>query len=333
MVSTHLENGKTHVKHVLARRAKLAQFRQMFQRVGEIASGTMVLSEIPMRHLWHRQRPSHRTHKGAPRTRMLSLIMLFMYVLSSTSSFVRSATFFLVTSSIQAVSTATMSAAGGRPWPSGSAAAPAYAARAAWTRDGSRRRWRWVNASLSACGAMAGHAAVMARSLSTAVRPVCGVSGAGAGGAGLTGVAGDVGVEVKGVRVVDGPGLPSPRLLCRVYFTVDRVHVHHAGDNPKTTRPLQPAPRIMSSRAKHATPCGHLAQLVARTLRIKDCVRSWVQLPQCPFFFIPTVTDGKRRVTRSIVQRIHYSKRFHACFSYSFAFALRLVGLQNRILA
>ena len=29
---------------------------------------------------------------------------------------------------------------------------------------------------------------------------------------------------------------------------------------------------------------GHLAQLVARTLRIQDCVRSWVQLPQCPYF-------------------------------------------------
>ena len=72
MVPTHLENGQTHLEHVLARRTKFARLYQMFQRRGEIASGTMVLSEIPMRHLWHRQRPSHRTHKRGSRAPVCS---------------------------------------------------------------------------------------------------------------------------------------------------------------------------------------------------------------------------------------------------------------------
>ena len=54
---THLENGKTHVQHMLTRRAKLARLGEMFQRRGELASDTMVLSEISMRHLHgHRYR-------------------------------------------------------------------------------------------------------------------------------------------------------------------------------------------------------------------------------------------------------------------------------------
>lgn len=73
---------------------------------------------------------------------------------------------------------------------------------------------------------------------------------------GLTGVAGDVGVEVKGMGVVDGAGLSSSGLLLgRVLgrdVRVDRVDVHHAGDEPKEgTIPVRSVGRPKESWSAH----------------------------------------------------------------------------------
>ena len=48
-------------------------------------------------------------------------------------------------------------------------------------------------------------------------------------------IAGDVGVEIKGMGVVDGSGLSSS--LCRILvrnFRIDWVDVHHVGEDLKT---------------------------------------------------------------------------------------------------
>lgn len=53
----------------------------------------------------------------------------------------------------------------------------------------------------------------------------------------LTGVAGDVGVKIKGMGIVDGACETSSWLLCRVLVRnvrVDRVDVHHVAGRPKT---------------------------------------------------------------------------------------------------
>lgn len=53
----------------------------------------------------------------------------------------------------------------------------------------------------------------------------------------LTGVAGDVGVEIKGMGIVDGACETSSGLSCRVLvrnFRIDRVDVHHVAVDTKT---------------------------------------------------------------------------------------------------
>ena len=84
---------------------------------------------------------------------------------------------------------------------------------------------------------------------------------------------------------------------------------------------------------------GHLAQLVARTLRmrLREVVGS---TPTVSILFssnewvtVRLQPSNTLKCYWIYMQRIYYSKRFHACFSYSFAFALRFVGLQNHILA
>jgi hypothetical protein len=206
------------------------------------------------------------------------------------------------------VSTITTSATGGRHCPSGDDETVSYAEIVAETSEGSRRRYKWVNASFRACGAMEGQDAVMFISLSTAVRPMrsnyflmnlCG------------GQRGAHRCSWRCTRQDQRDGHRRWGVLdafcdvelragwgCRIRWgLLPCLRTREKLRNIKTTArtPVKDSVNrlgVCGSSVMYYSELsfliGHLAQLVARTLRIELCVRSWVQLPQCPCFLLST---------------------------------------------
>lgn len=110
------------------------------------------------------------------RTRMLSLIMLFVYVFSSTSSLVRSCSFFTATSSTHRASTAAATSlnggSSGPPRLAAVACESSYAACSVPSSAGSRPLRMCRAASVAACGARGGQTPMTWIRRSTAVRPL-----------------------------------------------------------------------------------------------------------------------------------------------------------------
>ena len=302
---THLENGKTHVQHMLTRRAKLARLGEMFQRRGELASDTMMLSKIPMRHLrGHRYQTiplqNALTHPNTLLDHVVRIRLeldlqpgLFRQVLLVGFLDPRGVDVHDVPGGRQAMALGERCGAGVRT------EGGLDEGGVAKTVDVGEREFK----GLWGDGRTRGDDGD--ESVYGCATCVCGVSTRRTrrGGCALAGVAGDVGVEIERVCIVDGACLSSSgRVLVR-NFRVDRVHVHHVGD--KTTSRDEDV-RSVGVQISHTLLIygpliGHLAQLVARTLRIEDCVRSWVQLPQCPCTFC--LVNGQRTSSCNVMIR------------------------------